>query len=168
MRGIPRALTHGRVSKFGAKPTVRNGRRYASKAEADYRDYLALLERAGEIRDVEEQPVVLLEPGIKFRPDFAVTELERDHPKRRVWIDVKGVETQRFTLICKLWALHGPGPLRVVKRGRSGLSFVTAREIVPAPPCPLGCERGWLFRDDARTKPCPHHPPTCPQRGGRP
>lgn len=117
-----------RRTKYNAKPTVLNGRRYDSQAEADYRAHLALLEAAGEVSDIVEQPRLELEPNIFFKPDFALTET---HRSLRVWIDVKGVMTPRFNLICKLWALHGPGPLRIVKRQGRRSGWVTVREILP-------------------------------------
>jgi len=107
--------------KYGARPV--DG--YASRLERDRARELRLLELAGDIREFVEQPRVELLPGIFFKPDSAYTEGDGT----RVFEDCKGVETPRFRLIAKLWRFFGPGPLRVVKRGRGG--FVVAREIVP-------------------------------------
>ena len=45
-----------RRNKFGAKPTMVDGIRFASKAEARRYGELKMLERAGEIRNLELQP----------------------------------------------------------------------------------------------------------------
>lgn len=114
-------------NKFNAKRAPGPwGRMYDSLAERDFALELAALETAREISDVQTQPRIELEPGIFFKPDFSW--LERG---RRVYCDVKGVTTARFHLICKLWRLHGPGPLRIVKRARQRNRFVTVREILP-------------------------------------
>ena len=98
---------------------------YASRLERDRARELRLLEHAGEIHELVEQPRVELLPGIFYKPDFAYTF--RDDVRH--WEDTKGVETGRFRLVLKLWRLCGPGPLEVVKRGRGG--FVVDRTIVP-------------------------------------
>ena len=57
------------------------------------------------------QPPVLLGPAhVLYVPDFLVIE------PRGSWffIDVKGVETQRFKVVKQLWAAHGPAPLHVI------------------------------------------------------
>ena len=124
--------TLARGNKYHARRTVRNGRSFPSTLEADYGDGLKLLERAGEISDLEFQPRVELEPGFFYKPDFRFVERGRV-----VHVEAKGVRTGRYRLICKLWRLHGPTVLREVARGRHG-SFVVVREIPPAPPtvCP--------------------------------
>lgn len=47
--------------KYGAKPTVVDGIRFASQKEARRYQELKLLERAGEVRDIELQPVYELD-----------------------------------------------------------------------------------------------------------
>ena len=98
---------------------------YASTLERDRARELRLLEHAGEIRDLVEQPRVELLPATWYRADFAYVESDGT----RIWEEAKGVETARFRLLTRLWRFFGPGPLRIVKRGRGG--FVVAREIVP-------------------------------------
>ncbi len=116
------------------KRSTVGGRRYRSIAEGDYAAELALLERAGAVSDVEYEPRIELEPRVFYKPDFAFTERGV-----RVWVEVKHGRYQgdRFALVCMLWKLHGPGPLRVVKAGhrrRTGMRlFRTVREIIPRP-----------------------------------
>lgn len=117
----------GRRSKFNARRTPgAYNRIYASASEAAYSHEIALLERAGEISDVQCQPRVELEPGVRCVPDFSF--LERGH---RIFLEVKGFETPKWLLIASLWQLHGPGILRVVKK--VGKGFVVTRTIVPQP-----------------------------------
>jgi hypothetical protein len=53
-----------RPHKYGAKPTVADGIRFASMKEAKRYQELKLLEKAGEIRELELQPAYpLLAPG---------------------------------------------------------------------------------------------------------
>lgn len=112
-------------NKYGAQPATLDGRRFASTAERDYAAELHLRQRAGEIADLREQhQVALTDARIAYRPDFSF--LERG---RRIFVDVKGVETPRFKVIAALWSVYGPGPLRIVKRQRR--AFVIAREILP-------------------------------------
>jgi len=117
-----------RGNKYGAVRTVRDGRSFASRIEADYGAELELRERAGEIHGLAYQPRVELEPGLFYKPDFAF--MERGRP---VFVEVKGVRTDRYRLICKLWRLHGPGVLREVMRRGRGARFVVTREIPPGP-----------------------------------
>lgn len=116
------------MNKFGAKRAVdRRGRWYDSKLERDYAEELSLLEQAGAIVNLEAQPRVELERGIFYKPDFAWTEPNG----RRVFCDTKGIVTERFRLICKLWALHGPGVLQIVQRRSKREGFRVTREILP-------------------------------------
>ena len=105
-------------NKFHAVSTVCMSRhKHPSKGEARRCDELALMQRGGAITDLVQQPVVELEPGIGYRVDFSYILKGNSF---RTWEDFKGVETERFRLICKLWVLHGPGPLRVSVTGGAG------------------------------------------------
>lgn len=116
-----------RSNKYGAKKAVGwTGQLFDSTAERDRFEQLRLLMLAGEIQDLRTQTRVELEPDIFYRTDFDYMELGR-----QVYEEVKGVETERFRLLCKIWKLHGPGPLRVLKRSRSTLPFKTVRTILP-------------------------------------
>ena len=70
---------------------------------------------AGLISGIELQPKVILELGITYTPDFVYYE-----SGCLVYEDFKGVETERFKLIKKLWKLHGPTVLRVTKAMGAG------------------------------------------------
>ena len=52
-----------RRNKLGNKPVIVNGERYASQAELRRHGQLRLLERAGEISDLQRQKVYELIPG---------------------------------------------------------------------------------------------------------
>ncbi len=119
-------MIRGRPNKYGARKTRFGGRLYDSKAEADRAAELALLVAAGVITDLEAQPRVELEPGIVWKLDFAYTERGR-----RVHEDVKGIVTREAALKMKLWRLHGPGLLRIVKRRGTRAAFIAVKEIMP-------------------------------------
>jgi hypothetical protein len=135
-----------RNHKYGAVRT--NG--YASKAEADYAAELKLRRLCGLIHDVSRPEPIHLTAGIRYQPDFTFTE-----NGQRVWVDVKGVETPAFRLKARLWAVYGPGLLRVVKRngrvfevdreitgaGAVGLPAVASRRLAPASPSPRSPHR---------------------------
>lgn len=118
-------MTWPRRSKFGAKRTTIGARTYDSAGEAYRAGQLALLERAGEISDLQHQVTFkLTDAAITYRADFTYTERGR-----MVAEDFKGVETERFRIIKKLWAHYGPCLLRITKR--KGAKVVTAQEIMP-------------------------------------
>jgi hypothetical protein len=80
--------------KFNARPTVRNGVRYASKAEARYAAALENRKRAGEVLFALEQVPIRLPGGTKYVVDFLVFEASGDVR----FIDVKGVQTDAFKI----------------------------------------------------------------------
>jgi hypothetical protein len=56
----------------------------------------------------------LLGPArIAYRADFLVFGADGV----AVAVDVKGVVTERFKVIVKMWAVHGPCDLRIVHKG---------------------------------------------------
>ena len=101
-----------RPHKYNAKPTVYNGVRYASKAEANRAAELDALVAANEFRFWVGQPKFYLGcPENTYRPDFLVV--------RVAWAeDVKGTETREFKKNKKLWAAYGPCDLRIITRGK--------------------------------------------------
>lgn len=138
-----------RANKYNAQKTqaLTSKRWFDSKAEADYRDVLTAREQAFEICDIAEQPVIDLGSGINYKPDFEYWELIPEykslemhkikHAKptryrdRRVWVEVKGFETERFRIIKKLWRHGGPGPLEIVKRQNAKSPFKVTQTIMP-------------------------------------
>jgi hypothetical protein len=98
-----------RRNKFNAKPQVVDGVRFASKAEAKRDAELLLLQRAGEIIDIERQPKFdLFVNGRKvcrYVADWSYWESDptRDNRcLRRVVEDKKGTQTPAFKI---KWAL---------------------------------------------------------------
>lgn len=121
-----------RRHKFGAKPSFDGVRHWASQAERAYYGELLLREKAGDVRDIECQPVVDLVAGIRFKPDFRFYECGGDHrPGRYVYVDVKGVITEAAALKFRLWKAFGPSVLRIVKRGSKREPWRVVKEIIP-------------------------------------
>lgn len=99
-----------KYNKYNASKTVVDGIRFDSRAEARRYRELKLLQRAGEIKDLELQPSFLLVDGFKCRgksyrdvryiADFAYIEIKT---RLHVVEDVKGVETEVFRLKKKLF-----------------------------------------------------------------
>ena len=108
------------------------------------------------ITEILEQPVIELDPegAISYRADFTYWEMSEcvcslagvtesidceacknvgSIKSRQVWVDVKGVETERFRIIKRLWRYHGPGPLEIVKRKGKGKGnpFLVTQTIMP-------------------------------------
>lgn len=97
-------------SKFRARRTECGaGHSHPSKLEALRCDELHLMQRAGVIKNLEQQPVYTLQAGfvhegVKIRPityiaDFRYFDIEKD---RQVIEDTKGYRTQVFRLKRKL------------------------------------------------------------------
>lgn len=102
-----------------------SGKMYHSSGERDRAEVLKLMEKAGEIEALEEQPKVMMTKYHPYHPDF--TYLEKG---RRVFEDFKGAETERFKINCNLWRERGPGVLRITRR-RGKYGKVLAKEIYP-------------------------------------
>jgi hypothetical protein len=102
-----------RYSKYHSKTIQVNGIRFDSKKEARRYEELKLLERAGEIQNLELQPEFELQPKfrkngvtyrpIKYRADFKYT----DHGKI-VIEDVKGMKTDVYKIKKKLFEYRYP------------------------------------------------------------
>ncbi len=98
---------------FRAVPTIVDGVRYDSKAEANRAAMLALLQRSGEVRWWLRQVTVRLGcPENTYRVDFVVCS--RDNDVRAE--DVKSIETREFRRQKRLWRAYGPFPLHVIRR----------------------------------------------------
>ena len=83
-------------NKYHNKPTMVDGIRFASKKEAERYLVLKLAERAGQIKNLELQPVFKFPMGFSYRADFAY-----DCKEEHIIEDVKGVETDVFKLKLK-------------------------------------------------------------------
>ena len=109
---------------MGKKNSTINNYGYDSAAERARHKELLSMEDAGIISDVEDHPRIELEPGIYYKADFGYNEKERP-----VYEDVKGVMSERFSIIIKIWRIHGPGVLRILKRKNSSSKFKLIKTI---------------------------------------
>lgn len=108
--------------KYGARKTTVDGITFDSKAEADYYSQLKLLQRTGEIEDIELQPKFEIIPGYihpetgkkiratYYKADFKVTYSDG----RQEIIDVKGVRTEVYKLKKKLFEQKYEIPIKEV------------------------------------------------------
>jgi len=97
-----------RRSKYNAVPTVVDGIRFASKAEAQAFQTLKIAESKGLVTDLRLQPRYELQAkftdgqGVKHRAVFYVGDFEFVRDGRRICADVKGVEAPGFRAKWKL------------------------------------------------------------------
>jgi len=107
-------------SKYRNVPTVIDGHRFASKAEAKRYNELKLLQASGQVRWFIRQPRFDLPDGIIYVADFLVVwaadELSFE-PGQVSVEDVKGVETDVFRLKRKLFESRY-GHLTIISKGR--------------------------------------------------
>lgn len=104
---------------------VVNGHPFANHAEAARARELRRLESVGALEAVRFHPTVLLSPArIRYTPEFAYRENGAE-----VWEDFFSEPDPRFRDVAKLWAVFGPGELRVTGRRRG--RFRTLRTITP-------------------------------------
>lgn len=114
-------------NKYNAKKTRVAGedREFPSQGEATAFIYFRELERAGKIKELTRYPSVrLTKASIAYKPDWSYIDLKTGEKR---YVDFKGVETDRFKMIKKLWAYYGPGVLEIVK----GKGFMVAEAIRP-------------------------------------
>lgn len=116
-------------SKYNVAPAEDrrwNGRAYDSKAEMLYAIHLEEQRALGVLIEIVAQPRIWLGvPENVYVPDFLVIPAEGFGEAH--YIDVKGVETQQFKKVKKLWKAYGRIPLKIVVQ--KGRSFVT-NEII--------------------------------------
>lgn len=82
---------------------------YRSKTEADYAQYLALQQKAGEIREWKYEPLSFqLSPHKRYKPDFLVWRIGTDRRHEIEIIEVKGkfIQNRRDGLTRLYWAAH--------------------------------------------------------------
>lgn len=108
--------------KYGARKTTVDGITFDSQAEANYYCQLKLLQRAGEINDIELQPKFELIPGYKhpatgnkiratyYIADFKVTYADG----RTEIIDVKGLRTEVYKLKKRMFEYKYGIPIKEV------------------------------------------------------
>jgi hypothetical protein len=99
--------------KYNAQKTVIDGESFPSKFEAAGWRIFKALEASGAIRDLSRyERVRLSDAGIPYKPDWSYTDVGTNQKR---FVEMKGVETDRFRLIKKLWKAYGPAPLEVWK-----------------------------------------------------
>lgn len=85
-----------------------------SKAERDFLlHYLALREKAGEIKDITKWPTVKMTPFISWKLDYSYIEVDTGE---LIYTDVKGVEGERFRILKNLWKTVGTTTLEIAKK----------------------------------------------------
>lgn len=89
--------------KYRAVPTIVNGIRFASKAEARRYSELSLMEKAGKISGLQLQPSFKFPCGVSYRADFAYEE--NGLP---IVEDVKGMRLPLFNAKEKMFRFHYP------------------------------------------------------------
>lgn len=101
-----------RKKSFNKYNAVRsNG--FGSKLESAVYQLLLLRQKAGEIKDINQQVSVDLTCGIRWKVDFSYYEKRL---KKTAWVEAKGCETERYRMCLKLWrGGHGPGTLLIYK-----------------------------------------------------
>lgn len=96
------------MTKF--KNQITNG--FASKLEAALYQHLFLLEKAGEIFEIQTQDhVYLTDARILYIPDFKF----KNKDGIEEWAEAKGYETDVWRIKRRLWSYYGPGRLTVFK-----------------------------------------------------
>lgn len=83
---------------------------FPSKLEKAVHDLLLLRQRAKEIKDIKRQVRVTLTAGIASKIDFSFLEIETNET---VYCEAKGMSTERWTMIKKLWRSYGPSKLEI-------------------------------------------------------
>jgi hypothetical protein len=91
----------------------------------EYAKQLYCLRAMGDIKDFVQQPRLWLGvPENIYIPDFLVVPKESLDP---YYIDIKGMETQKFRRDKKLWASYGWLDLHVIKK--QGKNFKTVEVV---------------------------------------
>lgn len=94
-------------NKFSAEPTIVNGHRFASKAEAKRYGELMMMAANGDIYDLELQPRFLLQEAFecrlkKHRAIEYVADFKYRDKYKTVVEDVKGMKTDVYLMKVKL------------------------------------------------------------------
>jgi hypothetical protein len=98
-------------SKYGAKPTILDGIKFASKWESERYGILKVMQSAGVVRDLKLQVPYRLEINgqliCKYIPDFTYEKQQENGDWEFIVEDAKGVETPEFKLKKKMMlAIH--------------------------------------------------------------
>ena len=127
------------MNKYHAKRCEFEGIKFASKGEMHCYQNLRFLEKAGYLKDIECHVIVNLVAGIGHKTDFRFYDVKC---QTLVYAEFKGMKTDRWRLIKKLWKVFGPAELRVYveKNGYQILDEVIFPSEIPnfliPPACP--------------------------------
>lgn len=106
-------------NKYGARKTMYNGVKYDSRAEADRAAELDAMLKAGQVTWwLRQVQIPLGAPGVSLKVDFLVAIRNIGGPIILAQ-EVKGVETERFRVLKKLWPKFGPFPLHIIRNGKT-------------------------------------------------
>ena len=86
---------------------------FASKLEAAVYQILKFKVKAGLIKSLEcQSSVELTNANIRCKIDFSYIDTVS---LEKCWAEAKGIETDRWQIIQKLWKFYGPGKLLIYK-----------------------------------------------------
>jgi len=110
----------GKGNKYGAIVRVVAGESYRSGLEVQMHSLLKLMERAGEIRDIQREQSVELFPGQTHKVDFMVFDIKRN---TYLYIEAKGFVCKTWAEKIKAYKAFSPYPLQVWSKtkGRLGI-----------------------------------------------
>lgn len=121
---LPPELVPPKRSKYRNVPTLYNGVRYQSKAEAERAEYLDRMVALSAIDFWVPQPKFRLGvPENLYVGDFlviaaGVSLLFKMENRAECWVEeVKGRETAKFKRDRRLWKSYGPCDLRIIRKG---------------------------------------------------
>lgn len=105
-------------NKFGAKKTTVDGETFPSKAEAAVFQLFKVRQASGEVTELTRyETIYLSDARVSYKPDWSFVETSTG---TKIFVEVKGVVTDRFRLIKKLWKAYGPTPLEIWKVNHRG------------------------------------------------
>lgn len=99
-------------TRYGNEPVpMPSGHSYRSKLEASVHQILLVMEKAGELNQIEREVSIRLPPhNRRWVVDFRVWDLKLGCV---VWHEAKGAEQDRWKHLLDLWPIFGPAPLSV-------------------------------------------------------
>lgn len=91
-----------------------SGYSFASRSEGELFDLLKLMEKSGEIKNIQVQASVrLTKAAIVYIADFKYFNIKDGTDE---WAEFKGLETDVWRIKRRLWKCYGPGRLLVYKK----------------------------------------------------
>lgn len=106
------------ANKYNA---IRTASGFGSKLESAVYQILLLRQKSGEIKDIRQQVSVELSAAkICYKIDFSYEKLEGG----LVFVEAKGVVTERWRIAEKLWRFYGPAPIEIWKGSYQKLRLV--------------------------------------------